>query len=446
MNKRIFIGTVVVAVIFAACLGVNAQAAGAKPGSGGSYYVNSKAEKASDSGPGSKAQPWKTLAPLNKRSFAPGDTVYFAQGSEYNGSFVTSSSGTADKPITFTAYGKGAAPRFTNPDFSLSKGNVFHVTGDYIVIDGLYFHGTADANKGVYKDALLIGAVFVAVGGDHVTIQNCEFFDCPVGANSLGLYTLITKNYIHDSNRWITNREWGPLGVIIGSAHAEISYNRFRNIYKVGGNYGADGGAIELDDRFFKQSVHDVKIHHNVSEHNYGFVEVENKVKGGNLDIYYNFSNDYQEFIFFWGGKNSRIENNTVIRTLKPLGNPPSVNTVFTMKKAGFTVRNNIFVVANKLRVWVSAPYGNKQGFASAVKENNIYYCTDGSTSDPSGVALGSGEKIGDPGFVNLKKGDYHLVPGSIAINAGQDLGYNLDLDDKPVPQGSAPDIGAYEK
>jgi hypothetical protein len=41
--------------------------------------------------------------------------------------------------------------------------------------------------------------------------------------------------------------------------------------------------------------------------------------------------------------------------------------------------------------------------------------------------------------------GDYHLQAGSPAINAGLNLGYPLDFDGKAVPQGTAPDIGAYE-
>lgn len=49
-------------------------------------------------------------------------------------------SGSADHPITFTAYGKGRAPDFSNADFNTLNGNVIQIQGGYIVIDGLYFH------------------------------------------------------------------------------------------------------------------------------------------------------------------------------------------------------------------------------------------------------------------------------------------------------------------
>ncbi len=410
----------------------------------GHYYVDNVDGDDDNVGTSIDA-PWKTLDKVDAMTFEPGEKILFKRGSSYSGSVIVDYSGTEVNPITITAYGTGDAPAFTNPDFYDSYGNVFHITGDYIVIDSLYFHGGADANQGEYSDAMRVGAVFVAVGADHVTIKDSEFYDCTIGINSVGQYTLITNNNLHDFNRWIQDLEWGPLGIVIGNAYAEVSYNYLTKIYKEGGNYGADGGAIEVEDRFFGVVARDANIHHNTSIRNYGFVEVEGNVDGDNINISYNVSNDYQNFIFFWGGKDSKVENNTIIRTLPPLGNPASVNTVFTMNNGGFEFRNNIFVVGNGLDVWGAAPYGSNAGFASAIKENNIYFSADGSTGDPHGLGLGSNEEIIDPGFVDLDGGDYHLTSGSPAINAGTDLGYTLDIEDNAVPNDGAPDIGAFE-
>jgi parallel beta-helix repeat protein len=49
----------------------------------------------------------------------------------------------------------------------------------------------------------------------------------------------------------------------------------------------------------------------------------------------------------------------------------------------------------------------------------------------------------GDPLFVADL--DFHLQSGSPAVDHGQDAGLGEDLDGTPVPQGAAPDIGAYE-
>lgn len=69
----------------------------------------------------------------------------------------------------------------------------------------------------------------------------------------------------------------------------------------------------------------------------------------------------------------------------------------------------------------------------------------DGSQEDPCGLPLGPGEKIGNPEFLDYAKQDFHLKPGSPAIDAGWDIGPSEDFDGTPVPQGKAPDIGAYE-
>ncbi len=174
-----------------------------------------------------------------------------------------------------------------------------------------------------------------------------------------------------------------------------------------------------------------------------GFLEIETNIEGDNIDVYYNFSDDYQQFIFYWGGDNSRIENNTVIRSKPSLNG--AVNTVFTMRKGNFTVRNNIFIVANGIQVWVTAPY-DEGNYDQVIHENNIYYCTDGSTDDPCGKSLGAGELIANPRFVNIDAGDFRLSSESPALNSGQILGYNLDLENVALEKNQIPDMGAYEK
>ena len=50
-----------------------------------------------------------------------------------------------------------------------------------------------------------------------------------------------------------------------------------------------------------------------------------------------------------------------------------------------------------------------------------------------------------DPLFINPLSNDFHLQPASPAIDAGINVGLTEDYDGVSVPQGSAPDIGAYE-
>lgn len=406
------------------------------------YYINSQTGNDTNNGT-LIISPWKSLKKLEQIAFQPGDNILFAKNSIFGGGILFKSSGSAENPIVINSYGEGLTPSFSNPDQDEMNGNVFQISGSNIVIDGISFSKCADANTKNGRSILEAGAIFTQTGADHITVKNCEFTDCPIGVNFTGQYSLITSNTFKDCNRFLAEPNWGPLGIVIGNAYNEISYNTCTNYVKVGGSFGADGGFIELDDRYFDTKVHDIKIHHNKSFNNMGFLEIEENVEGDNIDVYYNLSDDYQQFIFYWGGDNSKIENNTVIRSKPSLNG--AVNTVFTMRKSNFTVRNNIFVVSNGVQVLATAPYdvGN---YDQVIHENNLYYCADGSTDDPCGKPLGAGELIADPIFVDIKTGDYHLRPESPAINSGMVLGYNLDLGNVALNENQIPDLGAYEK
>ena len=51
----------------------------------------------------------------------------------------------------------------------------------------------------------------------------------------------------------------------------------------------------------------------------------------------------------------------------------------------------------------------------------------------------------GDPAFLDPHGGDYHIGPGSAALDAGVDAGVVVDIDGDGRPQGSGHDIGADE-
>jgi hypothetical protein len=51
----------------------------------------------------------------------------------------------------------------------------------------------------------------------------------------------------------------------------------------------------------------------------------------------------------------------------------------------------------------------------------------------------------GDPDFVDPDSGDYHIGPGSAAIDRGVDAGVNVDMDGETRPAGKGYDLGADE-
>lgn len=404
------------------------------------YYINSLTGCDNNSGL-SPTQAWKSLQSIETHSFSPGDSLLFAANSKYEGGVLFNSSGTYDKPIVISKYGPGALPKFSNKTQNHLNGNAFQINGSNVIIDGLHFEECANDSTQQDKKILSLGAVFANIGADSLIIKNCKFNDCPIGINILSQHCTITNNEFSNCNRFLSEPDWGPLGIVIANAYNEICYNTCLNYVKIGGNWGADGGFIELDDRYFGTKVHDIKIHHNKSIDNMGFVEVETQVEGHNIDIYYNLSNDYQEFVFFWGGDSSKIENNTVIRTKPSLNG--AVNTVFTMRNDNFTLRNNIFVVANGIQVLKTAPYG-VGNYANVIHEHNLYWSFDSSVNNPCGLTLNKGEIIADPGFIDFEKSNFNLSKKSIARNNGMYLGYKTNFSGEAIDEDNTPNIGAY--
>ncbi len=315
------------------------------------HYVNSTDPRADDSGPGSRQRPWKSLAAVNSHTFKPGDSVHFARSSSYKGGFVIKDSGTAAKPIMLTTYGKGPPPSFSNSDFNVLNGNVIQIKGSYVIVDGLYFHDGAQSPTVKNEDVLRVADIFVAKGADHNIIQNSEVKNSPVGFHICGQFNLITRNRLHDTNRYLAGANWGPIAIVLSNGNNEVSYNRITNYLSIGGKYGADGGALEFDPRIYGDPIHDVKIHHNYSYGNEGFLEStrSDSQPTGRVWIAYNVSNDYQEFILLWQGHDWSIENNTVLRVL-PKNSVTDV--VFTFRENGNAIWNNIFVVSSGRKVF----------------------------------------------------------------------------------------------
>jgi hypothetical protein len=96
--------------------------------SGTTYYVSSSGGSDSNSGTSSAAA-WATVAKVNGHAFAAGDAILFKRGDVWNESLAPGSSGTSGNPITFDAYGAGAAPNLTGY-YAVPTTTWVHVTGN----------------------------------------------------------------------------------------------------------------------------------------------------------------------------------------------------------------------------------------------------------------------------------------------------------------------------
>jgi len=360
-------------------------------------------------------------------TFQPGDNIYFKRGSSWSGCVTINGDGTASRPITVSAYGKGHAPSFTNPDREDHNGNALRVRGDYQIIENLYFHHCASAwDRSDFDQVWAVGALHVSLGNDHVIIRDNEFAFNAKAIHSYSEHSLITRNYIHHANpnqsygyltyRW--GQGWGPLGIHMGIGNQEVSYNTITGLYRQVDQYSGDGGAMEIDDgRNHKDNFY---IHHNYTEHNMGFLEVSwqfdsEKRETSNIRIENNISRDYEQFIYMFApGKNNSIKNNTIIRT-DEIG--VDVSTVFYIYYPAFTITNNIIVINNDMRDPVFH-WESDGGIQQTVHMNNCYWDVDDGDVQ-LGLPWGSGEIVVDPLFVDFNSGDYHLLPGSPCAGLG---------------------------
>ncbi len=390
------------------------------------YYVDSVS--GSDANPGtSPAQPWRSLAQLQDTRFAPGSVVHFKRDSVWTGSLLIRDSGEQNNPIVFTAYGSGERPVLRNPGDADHRTKGVLIDADWVVVEGLLIRDVFHAGIHVLRNS------------EHNVIQDVEVTQAGFGVLIEGQYNLVTHNDIHDlhmvNNTLGGSDDYGAVGVSIENSFNEISYNHFVNCLASSYDYGKDGGAVE-----WWGVVDSIYLHHNWASGNDGFLEVG----GGsarNAVVAYNVSVNNRRFAAFQlSGQfasvvdNFRVDNNTIVETPGTekgwdvfwFSSPPASNNLI--------LRNNIIYAD-----WFST-VANLPGFTHS---QNMYYVRSGTLLN---FTLDPGEMIADPAFVGLAVQDFHLLASSPAINAGNDLGYSSDFEDKPVPVGQAPDLGAFEQ
>jgi hypothetical protein len=85
------------------------------------------------------------------------------------------------------------------------------------------------------------------------------------------------------------------------------------------------------------------------------------------------------------------------------------------------------------------------EGITNVAVLNGVLWFGNGPNYGGPGLITITNDITGSPAFVNPDAGNYHIGAGSAAIDRGVDAGVATDLDGIARPQGSLPDLGAYE-
>jgi hypothetical protein len=421
------------------------------------YYV---ATTGSDANPGTLTRPWRTVQKAAD-TLQAGDTVYIHAGT-YHEQVMLQNSGSAGQYITYAAYPEETVTLdgsgITLPD---DLAGLFHISGKrYIRVSGLRVinAGPNDNNAGI-----------MVLDSSNIIVENNSTYN----TNSSGIGVWGSNNVTVDGNRIeeAGGGGWQECISVAGTDTFEVSNNEVLNCHKEGicAKQGASNGKI------YRNYVHDtdhvgiyVDAH---DEHTYNIDVFQNVVHGiahkdgftiaseqggllENVSVYNNVAYSNQFDGLGISGccpgpashpmRNIQIVNNTSYNN--GLGEWGGGIGVGNPDVEGLVIRNNICSqnLSFQIAVGLSIPPENYtvdhnliDGFRGLVGDGEIY---------------GDDYVEGDPLFANPAGADFHLQPGSPAIDMGSEVDApDDDFDGTSRPQdgdddGSAAfDIGAYE-
>jgi len=352
------------------------------------YYVSTTGND--NSGTGSKAHPWATIA--HASSYAkPGTTVYVAAGI-YTGSFDTYASGTSSAYIIYQA----ATSNFSAPV------NCAQIAADHENLD---------------QCARLIGTYSDTWDnyGDYVSIQGFDISGPGInGIYTQGNATAIIGNHVHNVLPSTCNSEGGS-GINLNGTNAEVIANYVHNIGPfpsacnwVQGIYFLQAGGYAQNNISFANSGFGIQLWHWPSQIALVNNTIFNNASGGIV-----LGTDYSDFTVDY------IE-----------------------------VRNNIVASNGGIGIQEQGESQSSTGIHNVYTNNLVEGNSQGAFSLQNGLSPAS-SVLSNPDFVRYtgsSKGNYHLQSSSPAIgNGSSNEAPSTDFDGNARPQSGRYDIGAYQ-
>jgi hypothetical protein len=447
------------------------------------YYVSNQGADHNDGL--SPQSAWATLQRVNAGSFQPGDKILFRRNDVWRGQLIPHGGSQAGH-VVYADYGKGAKPLLLGSvsksrpkDWTAAGNGIWSADGFQNDVGNIVFDdGKACGVKRWHESDLRRDGDYWYDAGRHlVKLRSAENpakhyarIECAIREHVL---LQLGRSYIVYEN----------LAVKYGGAHGLGAAAAHHTIVR-GCDLGFIGGGDQMGDgrqvRFgngieFWAAAHDNLVERCRLWEIYDAALTNQSM--GPATPQYNITyrdnviwNSEYSFEYWNRPEDSETHNvyflhNTCVNAGYGWGHaqrpdPSGCHLRFYSSPAparNIVVRNNIFDGATGPAFY--APQWSRAQIDSLSMDHNCWY-------QPEGVMIalkGSGYTMRDfakyqaawrkesssicaaAGFVDAGRRDFHLTAGSPCIDAGSDDGIRRDFDGTPVPQGRAPDLGAYE-
>ena len=393
------------------------------------YYVSASGNDAS---PGTQSSPWRTLQRAADVA-GPGDSVIVTPGSYAGAKFTRS--GTASGPIRFRAQ-RGVVVNAPGPQNS-NGDNLWVRNASYIVLSGFEVHSASRAGIAVQGEP--------TASATGVVVRRCHCHD----NSRWGIFTGYAQNFRAEDN--IASGSDIEHGIYVSNSadNPVIRGNVVRGNNASGIQLNADP-VLPGDGIITGALVEENIVYRNGAGGGaaINLASVRRSTFRNNL-LYGNHASGIAGWDDGagpqWGTKNNRFFNNTIVqasdgRFAVSLQNGSSSNRL----------KNNIlfhpgprgsYDIDASSRTGLVSDY-NVVSNVFSVDETFVNFATWKSYGyDSHSVMVTSTSGM----FVDRSSGDYHLAPGSPAIDAGTSVPVATDLDGQSRPRGPRYDIGSDE-
>ncbi len=397
--------------------------------SSGHYYVSISG---SDSNSGTSGSPWRTIQKA-ANSTVTGNTVHVLAG-DYSGRVYISTNG-----VTYIAEGDVLTQGFTvNADYVTIRGFEAANTSGTSTTDGhgIYLECTGCLIEDNFMNSTTWGGILV-FGNNNIIRGNRTYRVGNHGIEVHGTNHLIENNEVERTIQYhpdmVNPPSWVDADGVIyfGSGHVfrgnfvhGISYDDPENV-------NSHSDAFQTWDDAYHTAASNVLFENNVIE----MLTVQAAAERGhafmihqatNITIRNNVMITHSGINSGYGTSGLTIVNNVFVNDLSLVDWWPRAIELNNVPDA--VVKNNILYNSAEYYMIVS---GTTVGHDIS---NNIAYRSDGQSADCFLIDFCNV----NPLFVNPDGWDFHLQPGSPAIDAGVDVGLPYN--------GAAPDIGAFEQ